>query len=240
MTGRTAVVLAGGLGTRLLQVTDGLIPKAMVPVNGVPFLDYKLHSLAEMGVTSVVLLIGEKGSIIEEHVASRAFADLDIKCLYDGPHLLGTAGSIAAALHLLPERFWVTYGDSYVTTNLVEAEHHCLNLGTSAVLSVFHNRNQFEPSNTTVEDGMVIAYSKATAELSHEWIDYGLLFLPKSAFAEIPLDGQTDLGVVIHRLIRAGQMCAWEVQERFWDVGTPDALKSTEAEFSRRRWARYR
>lgn len=234
MTSRTAVVLAGGLGTRLLRVTGGLIPKAMVPVNGIPFLDYKLQSLADMGITSVVLLIGEKGALIEEHIAARTSTELDIRCLYDGATLLGTGGSIAAALQFLPEKFWVTYGDSFVFTNLDDAERHCLELGTSAALSVLHNRDQLELSNTTVKRGLVTSYSKSTSAGQHEWIDYGLLLLPKTAFAGIPLDCQTDLGVVVQKLIAAREMCAWEVQERFWDVGTPESLAATEVEFRSR------
>ena len=62
MTDMPVVVLAGGLGTRLLEVTGDLMPKVLVPVDGRPFIDYKLRGLARLGVGEVVLLVGHMRS----------------------------------------------------------------------------------------------------------------------------------------------------------------------------------
>ena len=232
MTRRTAVVLAGGLGTRIRSVTHGLIPKVLVPVKGVPFIDYKLMSLVEMGVDRAVVLVGELGDQVENYVRRRWSGALSIDFAHDGNVLLGTGGSIAKVRQHLDEAFWVTYGDSYVKSNLVAAEHRARSIEMAAILTVWRNRDSIELSNTTVVDERVVRYTKATNPSTHEWIDYGLIYLPRDAFSSLPTDTPTDLGSVIQALIDQEQMMAWEVSERFWDVGSPEALAATESHFS--------
>ena len=70
MTASHCVLLAGGLGTRLTKITGGLIPKALAEVGGVPFLQFKLLSLIQMGFTSIDILVGQHGEQIESFVAS--------------------------------------------------------------------------------------------------------------------------------------------------------------------------
>lgn len=234
MTGRHCVVLAGGLGTRLREVTDGLVPKVLVPVLGRPFLAYKLESLRAMGVDEVTILVGELGSMIDEFISSLRIPGLVCTTIHDGPILLGTAGSIKKALDHLPDRFWVTYGDSYVVTDLSQAESKTKIDGVSAVMTVLHNRDSLEPSNCSVESNRITEYRKGAPLGTFEWIDYGLLFLRRSAFLPVSMDTPTDLFDVLSGLIHKHQVAAHEATERFWDVGTPEALRATEQEFARR------
>ncbi|MEE9118441.1 MAG: sugar phosphate nucleotidyltransferase, partial [Calditrichia bacterium] len=60
---KQAVILAGGQGTRLRPLTNGL-PKPLAPVNGIPFLDYLLSCLIDVGIVHVVLLVGYKAEKI--------------------------------------------------------------------------------------------------------------------------------------------------------------------------------
>jgi NDP-sugar pyrophosphorylase family protein len=96
MMNKHCVVLAGGLGTRLFEITKGRIAKAMIEIDGKPFLDYKIESLIRMGFQSIDLLVGEHGEQIELHVRKLNVIGIEFRVFYDGPNLLGTAGSIAA------------------------------------------------------------------------------------------------------------------------------------------------
>ena len=60
------VILAGGLATRLYPVTEK-IPKSLIPIAGMPFIDHQLALLKEKGVTQVILCVGNLGRMIEEH-----------------------------------------------------------------------------------------------------------------------------------------------------------------------------
>jgi MurNAc alpha-1-phosphate uridylyltransferase len=221
------VVLAGGLGTRLRALTDGLAPKAMVPVNGRPFIDYKLRGLARMGVERVVLLVGERGEQIVEHVGDGHSVGLDVSYVHDGPVLLGTAGAIRNAIEQLPEHFWITYGDTFVTAELAAAEEHAAAVGADGLICVLRNEDRWEPSNIAVSDEWISAYRKGAPAGTFLWIDYGLLYLDRSSFASLPENEHVDLFSVVERLISRRALAAWKVNERFWDVGTPEAVTTT-------------
>jgi len=228
---RHCVVLAGGLGTRIREVTQGKIPKVLVPVLGQPFLKWKLESLRLMGVTEVTLLVGELGNLIDDFIWQNYPTGLSIQCFHDGPDLKGTAGSIRSVLHKLPESFWITYGDSYVVTDLNEAEANFSLSNYDGIMTLFHNRDSLELSNTSVSGDQVLHYEKRTLPMQHEWIDYGLLFLRKVDFLDVSVDEPTDLEVVMQAIIQRGKMMVHEATERFWDVGTPDSLTITENHF---------
>ena len=100
------------------SITEG-IPKALIDVAGHPFLWHQLQLLKRSGIRRVVLLVGHLG----ESVCAQCFQDgaelgISIDYCFDGPVLLGTAGAIRQALPLLPERFFVLYGDSFTSMQL--------------------------------------------------------------------------------------------------------------------------
>lgn len=90
-----AIVLAGGLGTRLRSRISG-IPKPMAPVAGRPFLEILLNRLAQMGFRRVVLSVGYLGGAILDHFGSH-WCGMDISCLLEESPL-GTGGAIRRAL----------------------------------------------------------------------------------------------------------------------------------------------
>ena len=106
-------ILAGGLGTRLYPLTER-IPKALVEINGEPFLAHQLRLLRARGIERVVLCIGQHGERIREYAGDGARFGLAIDYSPDGPVLLGTAGAVRQALPLLGDAFFVVYGDSYL------------------------------------------------------------------------------------------------------------------------------
>ncbi len=91
----TAVVLCGGLGTRLRSVSGGL-PKPMVPVAGRPFLEYVLDYLIRQGVTKVVLAVSYQKEFIVKHFGEQ-YKSLDIAYSIE-PSPLGTGGAIKKAI----------------------------------------------------------------------------------------------------------------------------------------------
>lgn len=117
-----AVVLAGGLGRRLRSVIADR-PKPMALVGGRPFLEILLRSLADKGVSRVILSLGYKASMISDHFGS-SFAGLEIAhCVEDEP--LGTGGAIRLALQCCRnERCYVLNGDTYVDLDIAEIEKY--------------------------------------------------------------------------------------------------------------------
>src|SRR5262245_47940767 len=91
-----AVIIAGGLATRLHPITQ-TIPKALLDVAGRPFLWHQLDLLKHQGITRVVLLAGYLGEMIREQFRDGSALQLSIEYSFDGPTLLGTAGAIRRA-----------------------------------------------------------------------------------------------------------------------------------------------
>lgn len=237
MTSNHCVLLAGGLGTRLQEVTGGSIPKVLVPIDGVPFLHLKLLSLKGMGFTSVDILIGQHGDQIINFLSESTYSNLDIRYLVDGPKLLGTAGAIATHLSELPQTFWVSYADSYVTADIQFANSEFSNEEES-VMIVLRNVDEVETSNVSIDTDkrLVTVYTKNPMVGSHEWIDYGLLRFSRSAFLEISKVENTDLMQVIISEISKKKLRCFETKEKFWDIGNPKRLMETELEFRKRNW----
>src|SRR5262245_45541388 len=111
--GLPVAILAGGLATRLLPLTT-TIPKALVEVNGEPFIAHQLRLLRANGITRVVVCAGYLGEMIQGCVGDGEELGMQVRFAFDGPRLLGTAGALKQALPLLGEAFFVLYGDSYL------------------------------------------------------------------------------------------------------------------------------
>ena len=222
-------VLAGGLGTRLREITGDTLPKAMVPVLGEPFIDYKLAGLAAAGVERVVLLVGHEGGQIRARVGDGADYGLEVTYAEDGPTLRGTGGALLNALDQLTDAFWVTYGDTLLDVPIHEAEAAFADSGHSALMTVLRNCDRYEPSNIRVVDGLVVEYGKDPRPRGADYIDYGMLAFRREAFDVWSDRDSFDLGVVLRDLIARRSVLAFEVTERFHDVGTVDALRETEA-----------
>src|ERR1700722_15480956 len=91
------LVLAGGLGTRMRPLTER-VPKVMIEVGGIPFVDHQLALLARQGVRRVVFSIGYLGGMLRDHVGSGARWGLQACFVDEGEALRGTAGAIRLAI----------------------------------------------------------------------------------------------------------------------------------------------
>ena len=109
-------ILAGGRATRLRPLTEAL-PKALVKISGEPFLTHQLRLLRSQGIRRVVLCLGHLGEKIQEEFGTGTQYGMKIDYSFDGPQLLGTGGALKRALPLLPNEFFVLYGDSYLPIN---------------------------------------------------------------------------------------------------------------------------
>ncbi|MEO8695214.1 MAG: NTP transferase domain-containing protein [Acidimicrobiales bacterium] len=226
------VVLAGGLGTRVAELTGDALPKALLDVAGRPFLERKFDELIGHGVTEVFLLIGHRASAIAAYLERQPPTRLQAHCVFDGNRLLGTGGAVRNALDVLPDAFWVTYGDTILDAPMEEIEQAWRNSGRQSLMTVLHNRDEEQRSNTSIADGLVTAYSKHDPPGTHEYIDYGLLLFAKQAFAEFDAGMAFDLAEVISAQVARSQMAAAIVSSWFHDIGTPGALARTSELFS--------
>lgn len=226
-------ILAGGRATRLGAVARR-VPKAMVPVAGRPFVEHQLAALRAHGARRIVLLVGHLGEAIEAGVGDGRGFGLEVAYSWDEPALDGTAGALRRALPLLGERFLVLYGDAYLRVDYREVDRVHAASGRPALMTVLRNRGRWGESNAVVRAGLVTAYGKRPPPQGARWIDYGLSALRADALRD---RAEPDLADAVRHLAAAGQVAAYPVGKRFYEIGTPDALAETEA-FLRREHGR--
>lgn len=227
-------ILAGGLATRLRPVTE-TIPKSLVEVGGRPFVELQLEHLAAQGFERAVLLVGHLGDRVREVVGDGRRLGIAVDYAFDGTRLLGTGGSLKAALPLLGDAFLVMYGDSWLECDFRAVEEAFRASGKAGLMTVFRNDDRFDRSNVHFADGAIVRYDKVhrTPDMRH--IDYGLGVLTAGALAPYPDGEPFDLARVHQDLLGASQLAAFEVYERFYEIGSPAGLQETRDHLAARR-----
>jgi NDP-sugar pyrophosphorylase family protein len=225
----TVAILAGGLATRLRPVTQS-VPKSLLEVNGEPFLVHQLRLLHSKGIRRVVLCVGHLGALIERAIGDGSALGLQVDYSFDGPALLGTAGAIRNALPKLGEVFFVMYGDSYLPCDYAAIARTFESAGVQGMMTVFLNEGKWDSSNVEFEGGTILAYSKTNRTPRMRYIDYGLGVFRSEAFQGLPAGEACDLTELYTDLLQRKQLAAFEVHERFYEIGSPAGLRET-AEF---------
>lgn len=106
-----AVIMAGGKGTRLLELTKNEIPKPMTPICGKPILQWQVDRLKENGITDIIMIIGHLGHKIIEYFGDGSAQGLQIRYIEE-KNPLGTAGAFFYLREMLTEpEFLLVFGD---------------------------------------------------------------------------------------------------------------------------------
>lgn len=233
LRGWQAVVLAGGLATRMWPRTER-VPKLLLEVAGRPFGEWLLERLAACGAGEVVLCIGHLGGAIRAAIGDGERFGVKVVFSDEGEARLGTAGALRRALPVLRGTFLVTYGDSYLPFDyggpLADLEGHPEALGTMAV---YRNEDRGDASNTVVSADRVVRYEKRAAgeprdpEMDH--IDYGATALRREVVERLPEGAAIELSAVQRELAASGRLRAHRAEERFHEIGSEGGLAELDA-----------
>jgi NDP-sugar pyrophosphorylase family protein len=220
-----AVILAGGLGTRMRPLTE-TIPKAMIEVCGKPFLHHQLQLVRDNGMSRVLLLVAHLGEKIEQRFEDGASLGLQLSYSYE-PSPLGTGGALKNADGKLEDEFLVLNGDTFLPIDYVAMARDFREHRPAAVIAAYENRDAQAASNLAVAaDGRVTTYRKREPQgLTH--IDAGAIILGRDALNSIVPGRVCSLEEeVFPRLIEQGRLRAWVTREPFYDMGTPAGLEA--------------
>lgn len=230
------LILAGGLGTRMLGV-EPTLPKALIPIAGKPFAHWQLSWLAAENV-DVVYSIGHKGDLIRDYVGDGSRWGIPVRYVEERDGPLGTGGAVRLAVEreLVGEQFFVLYGDSYLRVELGAVDRRFREGPDPALMTVFRNDGRWDQSNVAFREGRVIEYAKGLSGQRHvlRYIDYGLTEIGRDVVEHrIPAGAPYDLGTLFSQLSREGLLGGFEVAQRFYEVGSPEGLRDLEAYLGR-------
>src|SRR5262245_24570636 len=189
---KQAVILAGGLGTRMRPITE-TIPKPMIAVAGKPFLQWQLELLQHGGIGRALLLVAYLGEQIEQYFGGGKRFGGCVEYSYE-PIPLGTGGALKNAEAKLREWFVVVNGDTYLAIDYEKLVRDFVAANCGAMIVAYEKPVAVTadvpasdlPGNLGVSaDGMVTAYRKREPDgLNH--IDAGVIVLKKEILASLP------------------------------------------------------
>jgi NDP-sugar pyrophosphorylase family protein len=221
-----AVILAGGLGTRLRPITES-IPKPMVEVAGEPFLLRIVRWLVKCGFRRQLLLVGYRGEIIADFFGDGSKFGAEISYSHE-PTPLGTGGALRHALDSLDEQFLLLYGDSYLPIDYREVERNFFDHPSEGLLVVYDNRlgDTGVTNNVSVDaECGVTRYQKGSGP-NLDFVEAGALCFRRSIFEPLPEHESISLEEdLFPRLIAARQLRGFITKQRFYDIGTPQRLE---------------
>ena len=236
----TAVVLAGGLGTRIKHLL-GDLPKPMAPVNGRPFVEWVVRYLAAQGVRNVVLSTGHLAETVAKHFSAQPVKNVRVSCVPETTPL-GTAGGFlnaARSAEINPAAWLVLNGDSLVVAPL-ETLFASLDQPQTegAILGVpMADAARFGTLSQNAE-GDLAGFNEKKPGAGN--INAGVYLFRAAALKKfprkLPLSFELD---VFPALVRCGTRLKTVVTDGpFLDIGTPESLPQTE-EFVRKHLAQF-
>ena len=217
-----AVLLAGGLGTRLRSVVNDR-PKPMALIEGKPFMEYIVLELKKQGVKEIIFAVGYKGSMVEEYFEDGAQWGIKVFYAYE-EELLGTAGAIKNAGRLVTEDcFLALNADTFYQTDykglIAISDERSLDL--ALVLREVPDVSRY--GQARLNNGWLKAFDEKTEEKSRGTINGGVYYLRRSLLSEIP-EGKVSLEHdMIPKWLAEGKKIGGFVNEGYFiDIGVPE------------------
>jgi len=224
---KQAVILAGGVGTRLRPLTYK-IPKPMITLNNKPFLEYLIDLLEKNGIEEVILLLGYLPEKIEEHFENGSNAGINIKYSI-GDVSFETGKRIKNAEEFLDDNFLLMYCDNYWPLNLRKLSEYHDNHNVLATVTIYTNKDNFTKSNMKVDGkGYVTLYDKSRKEKNLSGVDIGFFIINKKVLKLMPDTNFSFERDILPKLIEKKQLAGYLTDHRYYSVGSPERLPITE------------
>ncbi len=231
-----AVILAGGKGTRLFPLTKK-IPKLLIKIGSKPVIEHQIILLRRYGINDIWILLGFLGDRIKEYLKAGEKWDVNIH-YYQEEKPLGTAGALRQLENDINEDFLVLSGDVMMNFDLKRLINYHRRKKGIATIIVHPNDHPFDSDLVEMDDkGEIAALLKRPHPkgiiFRNLSIASAYIFSPK-IFKYIPKNKKTDIEKDILPLLLKSKekIFAYNTPEYFKDIGTPDRLVKTRADYA--------
>ena len=224
----TAIILAGGFGTRLKSVVKE-VPKPMAPVAGRPFLEYILDTLSQTNVTNVILGVGYKHEVIKNHFGDR-YKNLDLKyVIEDKP--LGTGGAIKKALlNIDSDKALIFNGDTLYKLNLNHFIENSRGL-ISMALKFIDNNHRY--GCVSFRGNRLTGFNEKPIKAKSGYINAGV-YLIENKLLDTPYFQPEVFSFekdVLEKIIKDEMIQVYPSDHYFIDIGIPEDYKQANKDF---------
>lgn len=226
---RQAVILAGGLGTRMKPFTDNA-PKPMYPFRGKPFISYLVEQIKNFGIDRILILLGYLPEKIMDYL--KAGSEYGVTISYDiTPVEYNTGDRLLHAQDKIDNQFLLMYCDNYCPINFTKLCKEYEDNKALIQLSVYENKDSYTRSNLLIEDGMVKSYDKKRKTPNLRGVDIGYAIVKKDVFQYITEENANFEAIVYPELVRQQKLFATVTKHRYYSVGSWERIKLTEQFF---------
>ncbi|EDO6654317.1 D-glycero-D-manno-heptose 1-phosphate guanosyltransferase [Campylobacter coli] len=210
-----AIILCGGLGTRLKSVIKD-IPKPMAPINNKPFLEFIFEYLKKQGITEIILSVSYKYELIQEYFKDE-FHGMKIHYNIE-KELLGTGGAIKDALKLVKNEVYVVNGDTFFDIDLKK-----LVLNGSKICIALKQMQNFDRYGTVNvdEQGIVTSFEEKVFK-KQGLINGGIYLLKKDIFDKFDLEKKFSFEEFLQENYIKLKARAEIFDDYFIDIGVPE------------------
>ncbi len=229
----TAVILAGGYGTRLRSVIPDQ-PKVLAPVGGRPFLSYLLDQLQQYRIPQAVLCTGYRGDQIEAALGSH-YGTIQLEYSQE-PRPLGTGGAIRGALSLCAsDPILILNGDTFVPVDLQSFwdRHQAKKAQATVLLARAVDVNRFGLVGLDPE-GRIQAFSEKRNQEAPGWVNGGMYILHRNLLEMIPEGETVSLEREVLPFWVGKGLFGFCFAGSFLDIGTPETYGAAKDYFRRR------
>lgn len=221
-----AVILAGGLGTRMRPLTDN-IPKPMIDVNDRPFVEYLIRMLKENGIKEVVLLLGYRSEVVIDYFTLNPVEGIKI-VYHQGETQWNTGTRVKKGEHLYDDTFLLMYCDNYWPLNLHQQLELFNKHDASLVLTVYNNSDNYTRSNIHVnDDARVTYYDPQRKDPGLNGVDMGFFIFRKSLVKTMPEHEFHLTHDFLPPLIEEGKVYALRSDQVYYSIGSLERLPVT-------------
>lgn len=219
---RTALILAGGQGTRLRPLTLEL-PKPMIPVHGRPLLANTIELLAHHGIKNVIISLGYKGESIKEYFGDGRRFELNIRYVNE-EQPLGTAGPLLLAKKWLKETFLLLNGDVLSDIDLTDLTHFHRTQNGLATMSLASVDDPEHFGAVRLRGSQIMEFVEKPAKgqqptnlinAGYTVCELGMLDYVKKGYSMLETD-------VYPALARDHKLSAYPFSGQWYHIGTPE------------------
>lgn len=229
-----ALILSGGLGTRLRSVLADS-PKVLAPVCGRPWIFFLLDQLRRAGVARIILATGYRCEMVREVVGNNY---LGTEVLYsEEQQQLGTGGALALARPLLKsESLIVLNGDSYCDVNFEKLfAFHCVRQADVTQVVVEQGDTSRYGAVLAEDDGRVVQFVEKGGSSGSGWINAGIYVLRRELLSELEQRKNISLERELFPHWLSKRFYAFPADpELFIDIGTPQSFAQAQKLFDGR------
>lgn len=230
------VIVAGGRGVRLASLA-GDLPKALIPIGGKPVLQHQLELAVAAGIDDVTIFAGHLADKIFDFVGDGSRFGLRVQ-VFTEKESMGNAGALLRSLDLLPENFFVVYGDLMLAVDLQRIAKRHIDQKADFTLMVHPNDHPQDSDLLETDANDCVTAIHASPHPHDQFfgnlVNAALYVVRREAlrpWAALPGEKDFTKSIMSGLVAKGGRVLAYRSREYLKDMGTPERLHGVEADW---------